>query len=296
MVDQIRIVEEDQAQGTVQQTYLDIKRTMAVPFVGDIFKACAAYPPFLEAVWWEVKPLIGTPAFEGLADRIRAHSDACARRHLYVPDHTAALEARGMASKEIDRIRDTVEVFHRSDPRLLVIASAVRESLRKGPVGSVAHKHAPRQQPSHLKFPLPLKPVSPAMTDAGAGQVLEDLQHAIDMPFVPTDFALLANWPDYLTLVWDDVKSQVRTTEFRRHRDELYDIAVGGLRELPRLVRVDATAVRGAGITQAQLGEIYNLVDLLAKVTASLVSSIALLRLGLNAVSDEDLLELEAGA
>lgn len=295
MAELIRMVEEEQAQGRLRDIYHDIKRTMAEPLVGDIFRAFAAFPPFLELVWWEIKPLIGSTVFEGLADRIRAHAVACARQHLYVPDHSSILANRGLDQTEIARIRDAVEVFYQTDPRLLAIATAVHESLTVGPIGTATRGPIPHPPASPLPA-VPLTLVSPAAAPDSVRQVFDDVNMTLGVPFVVGDVRALARWPKYLQMAWEDVKGQLRTAEFRRHAQEIDDIATAGVHELPRLVRIDATTIRGAGVRQDQLNQVYELVDLFQRMLPTLVGTIALLRLGLNSILEEELLELEAGA
>jgi len=295
VAENIRLIEEDQAQGRVHDIYYDIRRTMGTPLVGDIFRAFAAFPPFLEVVWWEIKPLIGGAVFEGLADRLRAHALACSRQHLYMPDHSKALAARGLDEAEVARIRDVVEVFYETDPRLLAIATIVHESLTTGPVGATVRRHTGyRANPPLVAAPLKL--ASPAAAPGQVRIVFDDVKLTLGLPVVPSAFRALARWPDYLQMAWEDVKGQARTAEFRRHVDEIRDIAVAGLRELPRPVRVDATTVRGAGVRQEQLSQVYELADLLQSVQPKHVGVVTLLRLGLNSTLEEKLLELEAGA
>jgi hypothetical protein len=295
VLEQIRLVEDDQAQGRVRAIYHDIKRTMAVPVVGDIFRAFAAFPSFLEVVWWEVKPLVGSEAFEGLADRIRAHALACARQHCYVPDHAKALASLGIDEAGVARVRAVGELFYQTDPRLLVVATAVRESLTTGAVGrSIRGHHLRRRiEPSGLAS-LPL--VSPASASEDVWRAFDEVQTTLGVPFVPADFRALALWPDYLQLAWDDVKGQVRTAQFRRDVQAISGIALAGVAELPRLVRVDATTVRAAGVSEEQLSQIYALQEVFQRLMPALVGTIALMRLGLNSMLEHELLELEAGA
>ncbi|MCL5958200.1 MAG: halocarboxylic acid dehydrogenase DehI family protein [Chloroflexi bacterium] len=296
MAEQIRIIEEDESQGRVGQIYSDIKRTMGVPVVGDLFRAFAAFPPFLELVWWEVKPLFGSLIFEGLADRIRAHALACARQHCFVPDHTAALAAAGMPKYEIDHLRGTVELFFHVDPRLLVISTAVRESLATGQVGSAKRMPIERRAPISLALPSAVKLASSARLPAKASLVLSEVRTALGVPFVPSDYRAFATWQNYLPMAWADVKGQVRTAQYRQDVKGIADIALAGVSDLPRLVRVDDTSVRSAGVSEGQLSQISAIVETFYRLMPSLVGTVALLRLGLNSMLEHQLLEREAGA
>ena len=56
----IRLMEESEATGKVKGIFEEIKTTLQVPFVPEIFRALGFKPDRLEAVWTQVKGLYGS--------------------------------------------------------------------------------------------------------------------------------------------------------------------------------------------------------------------------------------------
>jgi hypothetical protein len=56
----IRLMDETQATGKVKSIFEEIKKTLEVPFVPQIFRALGTKPDQLEAVWTQVKGLFGS--------------------------------------------------------------------------------------------------------------------------------------------------------------------------------------------------------------------------------------------
>ena len=60
----IRLMEESQATGRVKGLFEEIKKTLEIPFVPELFRALAARPEQLEAVWIQVKGLFGSGSLD----------------------------------------------------------------------------------------------------------------------------------------------------------------------------------------------------------------------------------------
>jgi alkylhydroperoxidase/carboxymuconolactone decarboxylase family protein YurZ len=54
----IRMIEEDEATDDVKQIYGDIKTTLGIDFVPNMYKLMAPKPPYLEANWNKVKAVM----------------------------------------------------------------------------------------------------------------------------------------------------------------------------------------------------------------------------------------------
>lgn len=62
-----RLIPEEEATGTVREVYRDIKETLGIDFVPNMYRAMAARPAFLEANWNKVKAVMLAP---GKLDRL----------------------------------------------------------------------------------------------------------------------------------------------------------------------------------------------------------------------------------
>ena len=63
----IQMVAEEDATGTVKEIYDDIKATLGIDFVPNMYRVMAAKPGFLEAKWRQIKAVMG---HEGKLDRL----------------------------------------------------------------------------------------------------------------------------------------------------------------------------------------------------------------------------------
>jgi alkylhydroperoxidase/carboxymuconolactone decarboxylase family protein YurZ len=63
----IEMIAEDEATGRVQELFEDIRETLGIDFVPNMYRVMATNPPFLEAKWTQVKSVM---AREGKLDRL----------------------------------------------------------------------------------------------------------------------------------------------------------------------------------------------------------------------------------
>jgi alkylhydroperoxidase family enzyme len=62
-----RLISEDEASGKVRDIYTDIKATLGIDFVPNLYKVMAAKPEYLEASWAKSKAVMVAP---GKIDRL----------------------------------------------------------------------------------------------------------------------------------------------------------------------------------------------------------------------------------
>lgn len=63
----VNLIPEEEATGTVREVYRDIKETLGIDFVPNMYRAMAARPSFLETNWNRVKAVMVQP---GQLDRL----------------------------------------------------------------------------------------------------------------------------------------------------------------------------------------------------------------------------------
>lgn len=63
----IKMIPEEEATGKVKEIYEDIKHTLGISFVPNLYKVMAAKPGYLEANWNKVKIVMVEP---GMLDRL----------------------------------------------------------------------------------------------------------------------------------------------------------------------------------------------------------------------------------
>lgn len=63
----VKMIQEEEAVGSVKSTYDDIKSQLGIDFVPNLYKVMAPRPDYLEASWNKVKAVMVT---EGKLDRL----------------------------------------------------------------------------------------------------------------------------------------------------------------------------------------------------------------------------------
>lgn len=107
----IRLMDETQATGKVKQIFEEIKSTLGVPFVPEIFRALGMKPDHLEAVWMQVKGLFGTGALDVKTKILVALAVAAAQRSNYfVTIHSVALKRLGATDEEIAELLEVASL------------------------------------------------------------------------------------------------------------------------------------------------------------------------------------------
>lgn len=107
----IRLMDETQATGKVRQIFEEIKSTLGVPFVPEIFRALGMKPDQLEAVWMQVKGLFGTGALDVKTKILVALAVAAAQRSNYfVIIHSVALKRLGATDEEIAELLEVASL------------------------------------------------------------------------------------------------------------------------------------------------------------------------------------------
>ena len=103
----IRIMEESDAVGKVKALFEEIKATLQLPFVPELFRALGTQPERLESVWAQVKGLYGSGRLDVKTKLFAALAVAAIQRNAYfVKIHSIALKRLGASDEEILELLD----------------------------------------------------------------------------------------------------------------------------------------------------------------------------------------------
>ena len=101
----IRLMEESQAPGRVKEIFEEIKETLGVPFVPQLFRALGVRQDQLEAVWKQLKNLFGSGILDVKSKALVALAVAAAQHSSYfVTIHAIALKRLGATDEEIAEV------------------------------------------------------------------------------------------------------------------------------------------------------------------------------------------------
>ncbi len=130
----VTIVEEQHATGDVRSIYEEIRNTMKLPFVPNLFKVMAHNPAYLRASWERVKAIMGQGVLDRRTKEMVAVAVSAANGCDYcVSAHTAALKSMGCGDAEIIELMAVVDLFSGFNKLLegLLVASDIGVAARR---------------------------------------------------------------------------------------------------------------------------------------------------------------------
>ena len=101
----VRIMDESDAVGKVKVLFEEIKATLQLPFVPELFRALAPKPERLESVWAQVKGLYGSGCLDPKTKLFAALAVAAVQGNSYfVKIHSIALKRLGASDEELSEL------------------------------------------------------------------------------------------------------------------------------------------------------------------------------------------------
>ncbi len=109
----VRLVQEDEAQGLVKQIYDDIKATKQIDFVPNFWKALASHPPLLEQTWLRLKAAMAPGKLDVLTKEMIALAVSATNGCEYcIQSHTAAVRKLGLDDEGLGELMAVVATFN----------------------------------------------------------------------------------------------------------------------------------------------------------------------------------------
>ncbi len=273
----LRPVPEYLAGPELAACYADVRETLQVPWMGVVTMAYARYHDFFDALWQGLRPLVLSRPFVEESRRLRAFIEAGVD-DLSPPPLIGRLETLGYAEREIDEIRNIIEVLSHGNHLYVIVATIARLMLEGGEMAG--RGDAPRFEGRHApEAATPFILLEPHHADGPTSAVYDDVKASLRLPFVNTDYRALARWPSYFALAWGDLKPLVGGNvheglclEFHRR---VVDAVVGGL---PNPGGLTSKAVREAAQRDAPEGEVLHVARLFQWLLPGLMTNVAFFR------------------
>ena len=268
------------AEGPRKAWYEDMKQVFQVPWMGVVTMAYAHYPTFYEILWRGVRDLCTSRSFVEAFLGNRAFAETQVAK-LDPPPIDARLREAGYAPREIEEIRQVVEVFSHGNQPYLVLATLTRYLLEVGDMaGTTDPKAAPPYADRHAPaFDVPFLLMEAHHADQPTRDVYEDVKRVLNLPFVNTDYRALARWPSYWALVWGDLRQAANTPAHEAICRALHDRCVEQAgKTLPNTGGISAESLRRAAEKDAPFEEIRDMCRLFQWLLPGLVTNVAYLR------------------
>jgi hypothetical protein len=242
----IHPVPEYLAAGRRKLQYEAVKAALQVPWMGVVTMAFAHFERFFDVLWSAVEPLVASRAFVEEAFALRRLAEdgvsALGPRAL-----EAELRDAGYAERELEDIRQLIEVFSHGNYPYLLLATVARLLMEgsemsgaTGPAPPFAGRHAP-----DARVPFVLMEAHHA--DAPTRAVYADIKAVLRLPFVNTDYRALARWPSYFALAWKGLRQVAGTPAHEALCQRVHERVVEAVaRRLPNPGALDGAALREA--------------------------------------------------
>ncbi len=272
----IHALPEYLADGALKADYEDTKRVLQVPWMGVIAMAHAHYRAFYQVLWPGLRPLAASAPFVTACQRLRAQAESAVWQ-LQPTGLEPALSGNGYAPREIDEIRDVIEVFSYGNFPYAMIATISRWLLEGHELSheTMAPPYAKQRAP---KVTVPFLLMESHHVDAPTRAVYDDIKSHLGLPFVNTDYRALARWPSYFALAWQDLRCHIGTAGYEELVTNLHDAFVAETRMLPNPGALRSATLQSAATRDASLAEILNMVRLFQWLLPGLIINVAFFR------------------
>ncbi|AYH43861.1 hypothetical protein [Azoarcus sp. DN11] len=267
-------VPEYLATGTRKAVYDETKRVLQVPWMGVVTMAMAHYPAFYGTLWEGLRPLYESVEFVAACRRLREAAEDVASS-LSVTPLQPQLAELGYAAREIEQIRELIEVFSHGNMPYLLIATQAR-LLLEGHSLSAETSVQPGANRHGAAATVPLVLMEKHHVDAPTRELYSDITSRLGLPFVNTDYRALARWPTYFSAAWAGLREQVGGEAYERITEEVHRTAVDTVLALPNPGRLVPEQLRAAA--GAQFNEILNMVRLFQWLLPGLIVNVAFFR------------------
>lgn len=273
----VRPVPEHRADAELEAVYRDLKTTFGVPWVGVITQAVAHYRPLFVEAWRQFQPSAASHYFESRCDAIRLRAWEEVQNAFEVPGHDAKLRSVGYSDIEISCIRATLDIFDYGNPKYLVLATAIQQSLCNGRrLGNrtVSNPRDRMPRPSIRQTePIPVM-VEEHHALSGLGAVYDDIKATLRLPFVNSDYKAMARWPSYLALAWDGLRSEIDSDAYQLIRQRLHDQALQAVEDLPYTFHVPKARAIEVGLSDADACELMQVISLFQWLLPGLILNV----------------------
>ena len=269
-------VPEFLADARLKAVYDDTKAVLRVPWMGVVTMAFAHYPTFYAALWDVLRDLCDCAAFVAACRELRTYAETQAAS-LGVTRLSGRLATHGYAQREIDEIRDLIEVFSHGNMPYLMLATVARLLLegeavgRHGSIASLAGQHdavAARR----------LTLIEPHHADAPTATLYDDIRVTLGLPFVNTDYRALARWPSYFALAWGDLRGWIDSSAYVNAAQSVHEFAIAQWQQLPVPAGLTSATLNAAAERDAPPGEVRDVVRLFQWLLPGLVINVACFR------------------
>jgi hypothetical protein len=227
----IQPVWEHIADDALRTSYERYKATYQVPWVGVFALAYARYRNFFDLWQSGLAELSESREYVETVLALR-HSVENAVTELSPPPIAGRLRDMGYSNREMDDIRQTIEIFSHGNFIQLPSAFATRHLLEGGSLGKsttvtpYGKTHAP-------DVSVPFIMVEPHHTLDDHKNLYGDVMKTLGLPFVNSDYRAFSRWPSYFALAWGDLRPHTSTPQHEAIAQRMHDEILNAVSDMP---------------------------------------------------------------
>ncbi|WP_372716455.1 halocarboxylic acid dehydrogenase DehI family protein [Novipirellula sp.] len=239
-------VAEYAATGEIERVYYEIGQTLRVRGINLIFRTWAGHKGLLPILWDTVRPNAETMRFEQSSDQIRSAAVELTKSL----GNLDAKQQSPLGPSQAFQLHEMLKLYHYINPKLLLLASAVRQGLD----GELSIKQYSATEPAERIAPgVPAEMAALEMEDENPSDeqlqtLFSDITDTLSLRSINSDYRSLALWPNYLDAVWRELKPKVQSPAHATAADHLRERSRRLASELPYPVPLSRTRLEGEGI------------------------------------------------
>ena len=255
------------------------------PFVPAVLAELASAGEYLECVWPQLGPSVGTQGFLNSA-LYMADMASDGIEESYEPGLSReALLSAGLVDAELERLLAALDVFQWLQPQLLLLLSALAESRDQAVVGGRGRPE-PRESSGRMRA----HRATEVLLAPPSEPLLREVARTLGLESPPELYRAVARWPRYLEPAWAELQHLAAYPAIRRRGRALYFYARSSTRFLAHPLRASEEELRRRGVPPAALDRARAVVDASLPALATMMMHLAAMRWALG-VRDREVVQ-----
>ena len=260
----------------------DVRTALRSPTVPSEVRRLAEAGDYLDVVWPRIRGVAETAGFVGSA-RYMTDMALDAVEDVYEPVLTRHdLLAAGATEEGLRDLAEVIDVFHYTQPQVLLICAALAEAMGRESVGGYGKpdlREASEREARHLATTI-------TFAD-GTTPPLPEVRDALGLKAAPDLYRAVAAFPTYLGAAWEELQHLAAYPDFRRRGRGLYFYARAGARFLPEPLHADEAVLREAGLSDETIEAARSVLDQSLPTLAMMMMHAEAMRLSLGVAERE---------
>ena len=181
-------------------------------------------------------------------------------------------------------MREIVELFTQVNPKLMILASAVDAALSGVAVGGRGtkgpHRDEERERPKEfrlVRFGLVEERDAPPRVRS----VYEDMKAELGLPFIETEYRVMATYPDWLEVWWKDCKPRTQDARYRSLEEEIGKAGAESAHALPHPLVLSEGLLESCDLVDAKRAELRRVNSAFVELLPGLIINVEIARRGL---------------